>query len=184
LDWAADRALAQLGRNQVFAVHGPVDEVSVLLHGTLSNRRGQVVASSFLLMRFVGGAPDRLALSEPHPSLRSALEGLGIAAKHVNAGSPANLHDLTQYVAPAVRQARETLSAVVDAAEKSTRARVEAWADRVKQWDHEADALVQRSEIRERRTLVVGEREIAESLLPDQRLVRPLLVVVPREGDL
>jgi superfamily II DNA or RNA helicase len=184
LDWAADRALAQLGRNQVFAVRGPVDEVAVLLHGTLSNRRGQVVASSFLLMRFVGGAPDRLAMSEPHRSLRSALESLGMATKHVNSGSPANLEELTKYIAPAVHQARETLSAVVDAAEKSTRARVEAWADRVTHWDHEADALVQRSEIRERRSLVVGEREIAESLLPDQRLVRPLLVVVPRVSDL
>lgn len=182
LEWAADRALAQLGRNQVFAVHGPVDEVAVLLHGTLSNRRGQVVASSFLLTKFVGGGPDQLALSEPHPSLRSALESLGIASNHVNSGSPDDLDGLTKYVAPAVRQARETLSAVVDAAEKDTRARVEAWADRVNKWDDEADALVQRSEIRERRSLVVGEKEIAESLLPDQRLVRPLLVVVPKEG--
>jgi superfamily II DNA or RNA helicase len=182
LEWAADRALAQLGRNQVFAVHGPVDEVAVLLHGTLSNRRGQVVASSFLLTRFVGGAPSQLALSEPHPSLRSALEALGIATKHVNSGAPVNLEELTKYVAPAVHKARETLSAVVDAAERATRSRVEAWADRVSKWDREADALVQRSGIRERRSLVVGEKEIAESLLPDQRLVRPLLVVVPREG--
>jgi superfamily II DNA or RNA helicase len=182
LEWAADRALAQLGRNQVFAVHGPVDEVAVLLHGTLSNRRGQVVASSFLLTRFVGGAPSQLALSEPHPSLRSALEALGIATKHVNSGAPVNLEELTKYVAPAVHKARETLSAVVDAAERATRSRVEAWADRVSKWDREADALVQRSGIRERRSLVVGEKEIAESLLPDQRMVRPLLVVVPREG--
>lgn len=182
LDWAADRALAQLGRNQVFAVHGPVDEVAVLLHGTLSNRRGQVVASSFLLTRFVGGGPDGLALSEPHPSLRSAMEALGIASNHVNSGSPEDLDGLTKYVAPAVHQARHTLSAVVDAAEKDTRARVEAWAERVNKWDDEAGVLVQRSEIRERRSLVVGEKEIAESLLPDQRLVRPLLVVVPKES--
>ncbi|MDX8145016.1 DEAD/DEAH box helicase [Lentzea sp. BCCO 10_0061] len=182
LEWAADRALAQLGRNQVFAVHGPVAEVSVLLHGTLSNRRGQIVASSFMLTKFVGGAPDRLALSEPHSSLRSALESLGIAQAHVNSGAPSDLEALTRYVGPAVRQARETLSAVVDAAEQQTRARVEAWADRVNRWDDEADALVQRSEIRERRSLVAGEKEIAESLLPDQRLVRPLLVVVPEEG--
>ncbi|MBT0566078.1 DEAD/DEAH box helicase [Williamsia sp. CHRR-6] len=182
VEWAADRALAKLGRNQVFAVHGPVDEVAVLLHGTLSNRRGQVVASSFLLTRFVGGAPDRLAISEPHPTLRRALEALGIASNHVNSGAPADLEDLTAYVGPAVRAARETLTAVVDAAEKDTRARVQAWADRVTRWDDEADALVQRTEIRERRSLVVGEKEIAESLLPDQRLVRPLLVVVPK-GD-
>ena len=182
LEWAADRALAQLGRNQVFAVHGPVDEVAVLLHGTLSNRRGQVVASSFLITKFLGRGPDQFAASEPHPSLRSALEALGIASNHVNSGSPVDLYGLTQYVAPAVRKARETLAAVVDAAEKDTRARVEAWADRVNKWDDQADVLVQRSEIKERRSLVVGEKEIAESLLPDQRLVRPLLVVVPKEG--
>lgn len=182
LEWAADRALAQLGRNQVFAVHGPVDEVAVLLHGTLSNRRGQVVASSFLLTRFLGGAPDQLALSEPHPSLRSALEAVGIATNHVNSGVPVDLDGLTPYVAPAVQKAREALSAVVDAAERDTRSRVEAWADRVSRWDDEAGVLIQRSEIRERRSLVAGEKEIAESLLPDQRLVRPLLVVVPKEG--
>lgn len=182
LEWAADRALAQLGRNRVFAVYGPVDEVSVLLHGTLSNRRGQVVASSFLLTRFVGGGPDQLALSEPHPSLRSVLVAVGIASNHANSGALVDLDRLTQYVAPAVHQARETLSAVVDAAERDTRARVQTWADRVNKWDDEADALVQRSEIRERRSLVSGQKEIAESLLPDQRLVRPLLVVVPKEG--
>nr|WP_281166927.1 C-terminal helicase domain-containing protein [Aestuariimicrobium kwangyangense] len=182
LDWAADRALARLGRNQVFAVHGSVDEVAVLLHGTLSNRRGQVVASSFLLTRFVGGAPDKFALTEPHPSLRSALEALGMAGKSVNSGSPEDLESLTTYVAPAVRQARETLSTVVDAAENDTRARVEAWANRVNRWDDESHALVQRSEIRDRRSGVLGEKEIAESLLPDQRLVRPLLIVVPQEG--
>jgi len=180
LDWAVDRALAQLGRNQVFAVHGPVNEVAVLLHGTLSNRRGQVIASSFVLTRFVGGDPDQFTLSEPHPSLRSALHALGIASDHVNSGSPSDIDALTKYVGPAVRQGRETISTVVDAAERATRARVEAWAERVSKWDEEADVLAQRSEIRERRSLVAGEKEIAESLLPDQRLVRPLLVVVPK----
>ena len=182
LEWAADRALAQLGRNQVFAVHGPVAEVSVLLHGTLSNRRGQVVASTFLLMRFFGGGPDRLVVSEPHRSLRSALEALGIARDHVNSGASVDLDQLTPYVAPAVGEARAALAALVDAADTATRARVQAWADRVNEWDDEADALVQRSDIRERRSMVSGEKEIAESLLPDQRLVRPLLVVVPKEG--
>lgn len=182
LEWAADRALAQLGRNRVFAVLGPVDEVAVLLHGTLSNRRGQVVASSFLLTRFVGGGPGEFAMSEPHPSLRSAMEGLGIATDHVNSGAPVDLDELAPYVTPAVHQARETLSTVVDAAEKETRARVKAWADRVAKWDEEADALTQRAEVRERRSVVSGEKEIAESLMPDQQLVRPLLVVVPKEG--
>jgi superfamily II DNA or RNA helicase len=181
LEWAADRALSQLGRNQVFAVHGPVEHVSVLLHGTLSNRRGQVVASTFLVTRFVAGGPDELSLPEPHPTLRSAMQALGIARDHTNSGSPSDLEGLNAYVAPAVRQARVALSTVVDAADKDTRARVQAWADRVNTWDDQADVLMQRSEIRERRSLVAGEKEIAESLLPDQRLVRPLLIVVPKE---
>ncbi len=37
LDWAADRALASLGRNEVFAVRGDVDAPTVLLLGTLTN---------------------------------------------------------------------------------------------------------------------------------------------------
>jgi hypothetical protein len=111
--------------------------------------------------------------------MRSAMEALGIATSHVNSGAPSALEELTKYVAPAVKHAREALSAVVDAAEQDTRTRVQAWADRVNRWDDEAEVLVQRSELRERRSLVSGEKEIAESLLPDQRLVRPLLIVVP-----
>ena len=48
LDWAADRALAILGRNEVFAVRGAVDAPTVLLLGTLTNRRGQVVSAPWL----------------------------------------------------------------------------------------------------------------------------------------
>ncbi|RKQ90893.1 type III restriction/modification enzyme restriction subunit [Solirubrobacter pauli] len=180
VEWAADRALAQLGRNQVFGMRGPVEHVSVLLQGTLTNRRGQVVAASFVVVQFVGGAPDRLPLPEAHATLRSALERLGIAVAHVNTGPVAELTELTAYVAPAVKQARTFLSTVVSAIEAATSERVSSWAERVQRWDHAADSLAQRSEVRDRRALVAGEKEIAESLLPDQRLVRPLLVVVPK----
>ena len=52
LDWAADRALASLGRNEVFAVRGDVDDPTVLLLGTLTNRRGQVVSAAWLTVQF------------------------------------------------------------------------------------------------------------------------------------
>jgi Helicase conserved C-terminal domain len=52
IDWAADRAMAALGRNQVFAVRGAVENPTVLLLGTLTNRRGHVVASSYLTAQF------------------------------------------------------------------------------------------------------------------------------------
>jgi superfamily II DNA or RNA helicase len=37
IDWAADRAMASLGRNQVFAARGEVEHPTVLLLGTLTN---------------------------------------------------------------------------------------------------------------------------------------------------
>ncbi|MFC6287574.1 DEAD/DEAH box helicase [Nocardioides sp. GCM10027113] len=179
LDWAADRALALLGRNRVFAVRGPVEQPAVLLHGTLTNRRGQVVASSYVVTRFVAGAPEGLKLAEPHRSLRGALESVGLGGTPVNTGAVDHLDTLQPYVAPAVAQGHEVLGTVVDAAEAEVRKRVEAWFDRVHQWEARADEEAQRLQLRDRRALVESEREVAASLLPDQRLVRPLLVVVP-----
>jgi superfamily II DNA or RNA helicase len=179
LEWAADRALAQLGRNQVFAVNGPVDHATVLLHGMLTNRRGQVVASSFLTVAFAGGAPGALALPQAHGSLRSALAAVGLEATPVNTGATTGLEDLQAYVAPAVAQGEQLLSTLVEAAEADVRRRVEEWFERVTEWEARAAREAQRLEIRDRTAMVAREREVAESLLPDQRLVRPLLVVVP-----
>lgn len=179
LEWAADRALAQLGRNQVFAVRGPVDEVAVLMHGMLTNRRGQVVASSFLTLRFVGQDSAGLALPEPHPSLRRALASVGLDGTPVNTDAVTRLDDLQAYVAPAVNQGHTFLSSLVETSAQDVQARVDAWFERVSQWEVDAAREAQRLEIRDRTELVRREREVAESLLPDQRLVRPLLVVVP-----
>lgn len=181
LDWISDRVLAELGRNQVFAIVGKVEEVSVLLHGTLTNRRGQVVASTFITTTFMGELPGALVLSEAHSSLGGSLAALGIERQLVNKGSSLNYEELSNYIRPAVESARRTLGAVVEAAIDDTQNRVTEWANRVNQWDEKADVLIQRSDLRERRDLVVGEKEIAESLLPDQQLVRPLLLVVPEE---
>ncbi|MBN9272873.1 MAG: hypothetical protein J0J15_22050 [Mesorhizobium sp.] len=43
-------------------------------------------------------------------------------------------------------------------------------------------ALVQRSEIKQRRVTVAQERELVEAMKPDRQLVRPLLAVVPETG--
>ncbi len=93
LDWAADRAIAALGRNEVFAVSGPVTqgggEPALLLNGMLTNARGQVVASTYLVVRYPD--PDDLTFTLPQPvgSLRAALDMLGLARpadQHRSAG--------------------------------------------------------------------------------------------------
>lgn len=179
LDWAADRALARLDRNQVFAVHGPVEHPVVLLHGTLTNRRGQVVTSSFVRLGFVQDTAEGLALPEAHGTLRSALESVGLHGRPVNTGAVADVASLQSYVRQGVRWGREFLGSLVGPAEQEVRSRVEDWFERVTQWEVRAAREAQRLEIRDRSAMVAKEREVAESLLPDQQLVRPLLVVVP-----
>ncbi|SOC50281.1 SNF2 family N-terminal domain-containing protein [Blastococcus aggregatus] len=183
VEWASDRALASLGRNQVFAVRGDVEELTVVLHGSLTNVRGQVVAASFLLATFPNPANPSFAPVTPFASAAAALAEAGFTGVTVNAGGLVGADLLTRYVGPAVRAADRLMGDVVQAAESATRDRVQRWSERTNKWDDEAGVLVQRSELRDRRQRVEEEREMAKSMLPERRLVRPLLVVVPREAD-
>ena len=52
VEWAADRALAELSRDEIFAVRGAVQFPTVLVLVTQSNLRGQVVAASYYTVVF------------------------------------------------------------------------------------------------------------------------------------
>ena len=71
------------------------------------------------------------------------------------------------------------MAAVFAAAQDAITGRVKEWSRRVTDWTVEADALVQRSELRQRRVSVREEQAIAARMVPERQLVRPLLVVVP-----
>ncbi len=179
IDWASDRALASLGRNQVFLVRGQVDSPTVLLLGTLTNKRGQVVASSFLSVEFPNPANPAFCLAEPHPSAAAMIEAHGLATPGANIGPAAGATAVQPLVAKAVDAARTEMAAVFEAAEQAAASRVEAWSQRVARWEDEADTLIQRHQIKQRRVSVEEERRIAGQMAPDRQLVRPLLVVVP-----
>jgi superfamily II DNA or RNA helicase len=179
LDWAADRALASLGRNEVFAVHGAVDAPTVLLLGTLTNRRGQVVSAAWLTAEFPTPDTPSFALVTPHDSVRAALQALGWDTVRDNPGPVPDLDALTALVAPAVHEAEKHLLTVFDAAGQEVARRVEAWSSRLARWDQEADALIQRGDIKHRRERVEEEKALVRAMAPDRQLVRPLLVVVP-----
>ncbi|WP_350279109.1 SNF2-related protein [Kribbella sp. HUAS MG21] len=180
LEWSTDRALSVLGRNEVFAVHGDVDDVTVVLQGTLTNTRGQVVASSYLTAAFP--ASEKLAFSPltPYISAQTALASVGFTGSQVNTGALGNTADLQRYIAPAVKAAQSQMGVLVQAAADHTRERVRRWAERSREWDQEVDALIQRAEVKALRRRVDDERTMAELMLPDRTYVRPLLVVVPR----
>lgn len=179
LELASDRALAQLGRNEVFAVRGDVDAPTVLLLGTLTNRRGQVVAASWLTTQFPVPDDPTFALVQPHESASTALAALGWSAASVNPGPVAGAAELQALIGPAVRQARAQMRSLFEVAEADARRRVEEWSRRLDRWTEEADVLFQRRELRQHRVGVAQERELVEAMAPDRQLVRPLLVVVP-----
>lgn len=178
LDWASDRALAKLARNEVFAIPGDVAVPTVLLVGTLTNRRGQVVGASFMKVEAI--TPTTLTLSV-HPTARDAFEALGLTKPLTNMG--ALDPDEWQYLVPlAVESATRNMENFSITARADIEDRVQMWSSRVEAWEREAHALVQVHALRERAERVAAEQAIAESMLPSQTLVRPLLVVIPEES--
>lgn len=181
LDWAADRALARLDRDSIFAVRGPVDHPTVLLVGTLTNKRGQMVASSFASVEFPNPANTAFALQTQFSSPAEMLESVGLHERRANHGPVADADALTALVAPAVRTAYDEMEQLFAAASSAASERVAAWSQRLKKWEHDADALIQRSDLKDRRVSVEKERELVAQMAPAQRLVRPLVVVVPMD---
>lgn len=181
LEWASDRALANLGRNQVFAVRGDVDVPTVLLFATLTNRRGQVVASSYITAQVPDPSNPDFVLPTAHGTAREALEAVGFTgASAINPG-PVAVDHLQGLVGPAVRAARALADQFSDASATAIEQRIDRWSSRVDRWEEDANALTQRGDLKLRRVTVEQERTMAESMKPHQQLVRPLLVVVPKD---
>lgn len=171
LEWASDRVLAKLGRNEVFAVPGNVETPTVLVLGTLSNRRGQVIAMSLL------SVTDGIV--RPYASAAEALRELGLTEDRHNAGAAFDLTDLERLIPQAIDRATEHLRFHTAAAEEAARSRVAQWQERTGLWQMEADALIQRQDLKSLRTKVREEEEFARSMLPERTLARPLAVVIP-----
>jgi superfamily II DNA or RNA helicase len=181
IDWAADRAMASLGRNQVFAVRGTVDHPVVLLLGTLTNRRGQVVASSCLAAEFPSPGNPAFCLVTAYESATDMVDAVGFSAA-ANPGAVQGAEALQPLIAQAVTSAAAEMSAVFSVAKEAVTQRVQDWSARVADWTHDADALVQRSDLKQRRVSIDRERELAARMAPDSQLVRPLLLVLPADG--
>ena len=181
IDWAADRAMASLGRNQVFAVRGEVDHPTILLLGTLTNRRGQVVASSYLTAEFPNPDNPAFCMVTPYGSAVAMAAAVGYTEAPSNPGPVAEAAALRPLIAQAVRSAAAEMAAVFAAAQDAIIARVEEWSRRVTDWTVEADALIQRSQLRQRRVSVQEEQAIAARMVPERQLIRPLLIVAPQD---
>ena len=117
----------------------------------------------------------------PHESAAAMTAAVGYAESLSNPGAVAETDTLRPLIAHAVRSAAAEMAAVFAAAQDAITGRVEEWSRRVTDWTEEAAALIQRSELRQRRVSVEEEKSIAARMVPERQLVRPLLVVVPQD---
>ena len=106
---------------------------------------------------------------------------VGYGEQISNPGPVVGVDALRPLIAHAVRAARAEMTAVFGAAQDSITSRVQDWSRRAVDWADEADALIQRKELVQRRVSVEKEKEIAAKMVPERQLVRPLLVVVPAD---
>lgn len=173
LDWAADRALASISRDDVLAVRGNVAEPEFLLLGAISNGRGQLLTRTFIVVQY--GFPSA------QPDVAAYLKSVGVDGTTANP-YPVDITGLQEQLPGVVDEAQRYLDTIKGGLIMESTNELEAWMNRADKWGTEADALVQRAELRKRKQRVQEEMELATLMTPQQAMVRPLLVIVPKEN--
>ncbi|WCZ36875.1 DEAD/DEAH box helicase [Corynebacterium heidelbergense] len=185
-DWAADRALSSMSRDEIPAFLGDVDELTVLFMATLTSSRGQVITRAFLSATAVPTAFAALA-EELDPSISPLadpiawLKRIGLTQNAISPGNlhvPAEANDLIRSALPAVEAHMDWVrqEAATAAAE-----RAESYGRRADLWEQNATRAT--STLSRSRAVVRKQREILASNRPHRSLIRPLAVIIPRHAE-
>jgi hypothetical protein len=186
LDWAADKVLATAGRNQVPAVYGTVNDPIALVLATLMNQRGQVVSRQYVTVTFPDGDPT-LPLATAQPDL-GFLDATGLRSGGINPGAVDITANLQALIPAAVDAANTALDLTADQQAADLDDRLAQWSARAQRWREQEERVegervgASLKKVRNLAKRVSQEEQIAESLRPDQRLVRPLLLIAPQGG--
>ena len=185
LDWASDRALTALGRNQVFAIRGDVDAPTVLLMGTLSNKRGQLISRVFSTAEFPNPTNTGFCMVEALEDIDFLTTRTGLKPGASNPGPIAEPEQYQALIPIAVEHARREMRWVLDAQDAATTERLAQWRKRAQRWHDDAEQLelfgAQRSKVGRLGQRINDEQRLADLLAPTQQLVRPLLIIVPTD---
>jgi hypothetical protein len=179
IEWAADRALAELSRDEIFAVRGRVTFPTVLVLVTQSNLRGQLVAASYYTVEFPDAMQPSVGLATPYANPHDAIAQLQLES--VNAGDLDGISNLQKLVATAVSVTDAAAEQHAEAIRAETSQRIQDWLQRTQQWKQQALNMTQHTSLRQRSRRIDDEQALAQDMNPDRRLVRPLLVVVPTD---
>ncbi|GAA3511528.1 helicase-related protein [Corynebacterium pilbarense] len=173
-DWAADRALASLSSGQITAIAGEVDMPTVLLMATLTNKRGQVVSRAFVT---VAGGMLPKTIEDPVAWLRS----VGLTENAINPETLTLPDNAQELVASSVEVAGNQLQPMMAAARNHASQRIKYWIDRADRWQHTKDGSQTTVRAGRSANLIAEERALIASLEPDRELIRPLVLVLPKE---
>ena len=185
LDWAVDRALTRLGRNQVPVATAAVDAPTVVALGTLANQRGQIVLSSTVAMTFFA-PPAAPFIEQDVPDL---LERVGFRSGAVNTGAvldldahaalvPAAVAEMQAYMNMQKRTRADLLSAPLSTAAR----RIDTWR-RASEALAEQLAPAQAGSLRRRVAEHADQADVLVRTLSARAdpMVRVLLVLLPKE---
>ncbi|MGV8874595.1 MAG: helicase-related protein [Rhodococcus sp. (in: high G+C Gram-positive bacteria)] len=183
LDWASDRALSALGRNQIFVVRGDVDSPTVMLMGTLMNRRGQLISRVFSTAEFPNPNNPSFCAVKTRANLDFLTSETGLKPGSANPGPVRDAARYRAIVPIAVDEASAAMQMVLNAHETSASERLAQWSKRADRWHRGAEQLElfggQRKTVDSFARRIAEEQRLAETLAPTQQLVRPLLLIVP-----
>ncbi|GJO06740.1 helicase [Mycobacterium marinum] len=182
LDWASDRALTALGRNQVFVIRGDVDAPTVLLMGTLTNKRGQLISRVFSTATFPNPNNPDFCMVETLEDLSFLTADTALKPGSSNPGPVADADRYRPLIPVAVDHAQREMRWVLGAQETATTERLSQWRARAQRWHDEADRTelfgAQKGRVTKLGRRINEEQRLADLLAPTQQLVRPLLVIV------
>ena len=175
--WAADTALTRMGRREIPAATAPhISVPTVLLMATLTNNRGQVVSRAFV----IANQGDFGVEAQVIPNAVDWLTSIGLGSNAVNTGQTQVDDSLIELVAEAVRQTKNAVNPMQNAAAEQANIRVKSWRERMENWEakrsHNAPGAWTLLRSEELKSI---ENELKLTLNPSQLLVRPLLVVLP-----
>ena len=173
-DWATDRALASLSSGQITAIDGDVDMPTVLLLATLTNKRGQVVSRAFVT---VAGGMLPKTIEDPVAWLR----GIGLTENAINPETLTLPDNAQELVAKSVEIAGNQLQPMMAAARNHATSRIEYWTQRAHEWEQAKSGVQTTARVGRSAGLIAEERALIASLEPDRELIRPLVLVLPKE---
>lgn len=185
-EWAADRALTTMTQSEIPAALGEVDKPTLLLMGTLTNSRGQVLSRTFITATegpFGFGVPAGLQAVdvEFYEDIYSWLNSVGLNDNAINPGEFAIPANAPQLIAAAVEAAHSNLSMVKNTNLEQAESRIAGWQHRADSWQ-QANSGQQTIKIKDTKRLIHQDEELLKSMAPERSLVRPLALILPENA--